>query len=86
MLIKVFTECEMCFIAEENFFPKNCLRPPVVQTPIPKIYDVVNGQLASLVVCTGLYMDVSVDLKPQYAIMCRKTSGCHGLVSSMSGY
>ena len=52
----------MCFIAEENFFPKNCHPPPVVQAPIPRIYNVVNGQLASVVAGARLYMDIGVDL------------------------
>ena len=38
--------------------------------PSTSIYDVVNGQLASVVV---LYMDVGVDLNAKYAIMCHKT-------------
>ena len=45
----------------------------VVQAPIPHIYDVVNGQLTSVVVWAGLYMDVGVGLNAKYIIMCRKT-------------
>ena len=54
-------ECEMCFIAEENF----------VQTPISRIYNAVNGQLASVVAWAGL--NVGVYLNAKYAIRCRKT-------------
>ena len=33
----------------------------------------MNGQLASVVACASLYMDVGVGLNAKYAIMCRKT-------------
>ena len=45
-------EYGMCFIAEENF----------VQASIQCIYDVVIGQLGSVVVWAELYMDIGVDL------------------------
>ena len=51
----------MCFIAEENF----------VQAPIPRVYHVVNGQLASVVAQAGLFM--GVDLYGKYAKRCRNT-------------
>ena len=55
------------------FCSKNCRSPSVVQAPIPRIYDVVNGQLASVVAWAGLLMDIGVVLNAKYAIMCRKT-------------
>ena len=60
----------MCFIAEEN--SKNYRPPPVVQAPIPRIYDIVNDPLASVVARAVLYMDLGVDLNAKYVIMCRK--------------
>ena len=38
---------------------------------IPRIYDVVNCQLALVAAWAGLYIDV--DLNAKYAVMCRKT-------------
>ena len=45
----------------------------VVQALIPRIYDIVNDQLASVVAWAGLYLYVGVDLNSKYAIMCNKT-------------
>ena len=39
----------------------------------PRINNVVNGQLASIVASAGLYMDVDVFVNAKYAIMYRKT-------------
>ena len=55
-----------------KFFSKN-YHPPVIQAPILRIYDIVNGQQASVVASAGFYMDVGVDLNAKYSIMCRKT-------------
>ena len=45
----------------------------VVQANIPRIYSVVNGQLASVVAWVGLYMEVGGNLNAKYAIICCKT-------------
>ena len=44
------------------FYSKNCRQPHAAQALIPRIYNVVNGQLASFVAWVGFYMDVGVDL------------------------
>ena len=41
--------------------------------PIPRINDVMNGQLTSVIAWAGLYMVVGVDLNAKYGIMCCKT-------------
>ena len=49
LFINILTECEMCFIAKENFVLKFARPPPLVQAPIPRTYGVVNDQLTSVV-------------------------------------
>ena len=56
-----------------KYFSKNYRPPPAVHAAIPRIYDVVNGQLALVIAWAGLYMDIGVDLNAKYAIICRKT-------------
>ena len=56
-----------------KFCSKNCRPSPVVQALIPRIYDVVNDHLNSVVAWAGLYMDVGVDPNAKYALMCLKT-------------
>ena len=54
-----------------KFCSKNCRTPPVVQASIPRVYDVVNGQLTSVVAWAGLYVDVCIDLNANYASNCK---------------
>ena len=56
-----------------KFYSKNYRPPSIVQAPIPRIYHVVIGQLASVVAWAGIYIDVGVDLNEKHAIICRKT-------------
>ena len=43
------------------------------QAPIPRIYDVINGELALVITWAGLYIVVGVDLNVKYATMYSKT-------------
>ena len=74
LFINMLTECETCFITEENSVRKITIHRLLFKHPFHvHIYDVVNDKLASVVAWAELYMDVGVDLNAKYAIKCRKT-------------
>ena len=52
--VNILTEYEMCFIAEEKFVRNIAVKRLLFK----RIYDVVHGQLASVVAWNGLYVDV----------------------------
>ena len=62
-----------CASSLKKILFENCRPRIVVQAAIPRIYDVVNCQLASVLAWSGLYMDVRVYLNAKYATMCPNT-------------